>query len=59
LRDFGRREATFERWADGADAAVRASAAARVAAEETVVVLVPGDGRGGEWPGAEIVPGVA
>jgi uroporphyrin-III C-methyltransferase/precorrin-2 dehydrogenase/sirohydrochlorin ferrochelatase len=59
LRDFGRREASFERWPQGADAGVRTSVAARVAAGETVVVLVPGDGRGGEWPGAEIVAGVA
>jgi uroporphyrin-III C-methyltransferase/precorrin-2 dehydrogenase/sirohydrochlorin ferrochelatase len=59
LRDLGRREATFERWAQGADASVRTGAAARVAAGETVVVLVPGDGRGGEWPGAEIAAGLA
>ena len=59
LRDLGRREATFERWPDGAGEAVRADAAARVAAGAVVVALVPGDGRGTGWPGAEIAPGIS
>ena len=59
LRDLGRREATFERWPEGATEAVRAAAAARVAAGQTVVALVPGDGRGTRWAGAELAPGVA
>ncbi len=59
LRDLGRREATFERWPDGASAQVRQDAAARVAAGQTVVVLSPGDGRGTDWTDAEIAPGVA
>lgn len=59
LRDLGRREATFERWPDGADEAAQAAAAARVAAGAIVAVLVPGDGRGSRWAGAEIAPGVS
>ena len=59
LRDLGRREATFERWPQGAGAEVRATAAARVAAGETVVALVPGDGRATPWADAEIAPGIA
>ena len=59
LRVLGRREATFERWPEGADAAVRARAAARVASGEIVVVLTPGDGRATAWTGAEVAPGVA
>jgi siroheme synthase len=58
LRDLGRREATFESWPDGAGAQVEA-VAARVAAGQTVVVLVPGEGRETAWAGAEIVPGIA
>jgi uroporphyrin-III C-methyltransferase/precorrin-2 dehydrogenase/sirohydrochlorin ferrochelatase len=59
LRDLGRREASFEVCPQGADAAVRAAAAERVAAGETVVALVAGDGRATAWEGAEIAPGVA
>ena len=58
-RDLGRREASFELCPDGADAAVRARAAARVAEGQIVVVLVPGDGCGSGWENAEIAPGVA
>ena len=58
LRDLGRREASFQACPQGADAQVRAAAAARAAAGETVVALVPGDGRGTAWTGAEIAPGV-
>jgi uroporphyrin-III C-methyltransferase/precorrin-2 dehydrogenase/sirohydrochlorin ferrochelatase len=54
LRDLGRREASFEVCREG----TRAAAAERVAKGETVVVLVPGDGRGTGWTGAEIAPGV-
>lgn len=59
LRDLGRREATFERCPQGTTEAVRAAAAARVAAGQTVVALVPGDGRGTGWDGAEVAPGVS
>jgi uroporphyrin-III C-methyltransferase/precorrin-2 dehydrogenase/sirohydrochlorin ferrochelatase len=59
LRDLGRREASLERWPQGADAAARARAAERVAAGATVVVIVPGDGRGTAWEAAEVIPGVA
>jgi uroporphyrin-III C-methyltransferase / precorrin-2 dehydrogenase / sirohydrochlorin ferrochelatase len=59
LREFGRREASVERCPEGAGAAVRAAAAERVAGGATVVALVAGDGRGTDWSGAEIVPGVA
>lgn len=59
LRDLGRREASFESFPQGADAAARAKAGERVAAGATVVVLVPGDGRGTAWAGGEIVAGVA
>ena len=59
LRDLGRREASVERCPQGADADVRARAAARVANGETVVALVPGDGRVSSWTGAEIAPGVS
>lgn len=59
LRDLGRREASFERWPEGAGAEVRAEAAARVAAGQTVVALVPGDGRNSRWSDAELAPGVA
>lgn len=59
LRDLGRREATYERWPQGAGAEVRAAAALRVASGETVVVLVRGDGRTTPWTDAEIAPGIA
>jgi uroporphyrin-III C-methyltransferase/precorrin-2 dehydrogenase/sirohydrochlorin ferrochelatase len=59
LRDLGRREATFERWPEGANEAARAAAAARVAAGQIVVALLPGDGRGTAWAGAEVAPGVS
>ena len=59
LRDLGRREATFARWPEGAGEAARADAAARTAAGQVVTVLVPGDGRGTAWMGAEIAPGVS
>ena len=67
LRDLGRREASYERCAEGAGATVRAEAIARVAKGATVVALIPGEGGGGEWAGdaaragvaCEIVPGVA
>ena len=59
LRDLGRREASFERFPLGVDAAARKRAAARVAAGEIVVALTPGDGRQSGWEGAEIVAGVA
>jgi uroporphyrin-III C-methyltransferase / precorrin-2 dehydrogenase / sirohydrochlorin ferrochelatase len=59
LRDLGRREATFERWPEGAGADVRERAGRRVAEGATVVVLIPGSGRGADWAGAEIAPGVA
>ncbi len=58
LRDLGRREATFELWPEGAGEDARAPVAARVAAGQTVAVLVPGDGRGTAWAGAEIARGV-
>jgi uroporphyrin-III C-methyltransferase/precorrin-2 dehydrogenase/sirohydrochlorin ferrochelatase len=59
LRDLGRREATFERWPEGAGEAARAAAAARVASGSIVVALVAGDGRGTAWAGAEIASGVS
>ena len=59
LRDLGRREASFEALPEGADAAARTRAAARVAQGQIVVVLVPGDGRGSGWEGAEVAPGIA
>jgi uroporphyrin-III C-methyltransferase/precorrin-2 dehydrogenase/sirohydrochlorin ferrochelatase len=59
LRGFGRREASVEMHAAGAGADVRASAWARVAQGETVVVLVKGDGRGADWGKAEIALGVS
>ena len=59
LRGLGRREASVESFPQGADAAVRASVAARVAAGAVVVALVKGDGRETPWTGAEIAPGVA
>lgn len=59
LRDLGRREATFERWPEGAGEDARVPVTARVAAGQTVVVLVPGEGRGTGWAGAEVAPGVS
>ncbi len=67
LRDFGRREASYERCPAGAGATVRAAAIDRVRDGATVVALVCGDGSGGAWStdavGAgvpcELVPGVA
>ena len=59
MRDLGRREASFETCPEGAGPAVRAAAAERVESGETVVAVVPGDGRGTAWEGAEIAPGVS
>ena len=59
LRDLGRREASFEPLPGGADAVVRARAAARVAQGQIVVVLIRGDGRNNAWENAEIAPGIA
>jgi uroporphyrin-III C-methyltransferase/precorrin-2 dehydrogenase/sirohydrochlorin ferrochelatase len=67
LREFGRREASYERCAQGAGAAVRGAAIARVGEGATVVALVGGDGRETEWAAdaaragvaCHVVPGVA
>jgi len=59
LRDLGRREASFEICEAGADAEVHARAIERVAAGQTVVALVPGDGRGASWSATELAVGVA
>jgi uroporphyrin-III C-methyltransferase/precorrin-2 dehydrogenase/sirohydrochlorin ferrochelatase len=67
VRDLGRREAELETRAEGADEAMIARALERVARGETVIALVPGEGRATTWEVAaaeagqpcEIVPGVA
>ena len=62
FRDFGRREAALLQRPDGAGPEDRRRAFARAAEGATVVVLVPGEGRGTAWETAgacEVAPGVA